>query len=285
MIVVFGSINVDLVARVPRLPHPGETLAGSSFAMRPGGKGGNQALAASRAGARVALLGCVGDDPMAAIALQRLRTASVDLSRVRAVETTTGVALIHVDDAGENCITIVAGANAAARAAQVPDALLAEGSTLLMQLEVPLGEVAALARRGHRRGARVMLNAAPAARLPADLLDVLDVLIVNETEARTLASVDHTADAKTLCRALATPARAAVVTRGANGAVYAHGGRLGEQAAPRIDAVDTVGAGDAFAGALAASVDRGERLDDAVRAGVAAGARACLHPGAQGPDP
>ena len=120
MIVVFGSINVDLVARVPRLPRPGETLVGSRFEMAPGGKGANQALAAARAGAVVRLFACVGRDAMAPIALRNLREAGVDLSGVREVDAPTGVALIHVDDAGENCITVVAGANAEARAAQFP---------------------------------------------------------------------------------------------------------------------------------------------------------------------
>ena len=121
MIVVFGSINVDLIARVPRLPGPGETLAGRSFGMMPGGKGANQALGAARAGSFVRLFGCVGRDAMAPIALHGLRTEGVDLSGIRESDTPTGVALIHVDDAGENCITVVAGANADARAAQVPD--------------------------------------------------------------------------------------------------------------------------------------------------------------------
>jgi len=153
MIVVFGSINVDLIARVPRLPRSGETLVGRTFSMMPGGKGANQALGAARAGAHVQLFGCLGADPLAPIALSGLRAAGVDLSGVRESGAASGVALIHVDDAGENCITVVAGANANARADQVPDSVLAERATVLLQLEVPAAEVAKLARRARARGA------------------------------------------------------------------------------------------------------------------------------------
>ena len=188
MIVVFGSINVDLVAHVARLPHPGETVTADSFASHPGGKGANQALAARRAGAEVALIGAVGNDGFAAAALQSLEDAAVDLTRVRRVDAPTGIALIHVESSGENCITIVAGANASADAAQVPDELLAVDTTVVMQLEVPLPAVCALAARAHQRGARTILNAAPSHALPADLLESLDALIVNETEATAIAA-------------------------------------------------------------------------------------------------
>ena len=137
MVVVFGSINLDLVARVARLPRPGETLAGSSFATSPGGKGANQALAARRAGAVVALFGAVGRDAFAAPALALLDEAGIDLAGVRATDAATGVALIHVDDAGQNAITVVPGANALARAADVPDAVLGPATMLMLQFETP----------------------------------------------------------------------------------------------------------------------------------------------------
>ena len=281
MVIVFGSINVDLVARVPRLPHPGETLAGSRFAMAAGGKGANEALAAARAGAAVRLFGCVGSDAMAPIALRNVREAGVDLAGVREVGVPTGVALIHVDDAGENCITVVAGANAQARAAQVPDAVLHSATTLVMQLEVSIEQVSALAERAHSRGARVVLNAAPARALPANLLDAIDVLVVNEAEASVLAGAGDDEDARSRCRRLATHERAVIVTCGARGAVYAWRVELGEQPARRIDAVDTVGAGDACTAAIVAALDRGEDVPQAVRDGVAAGTLACLREGAQ----
>ena len=183
MVVVFGSINLDLVAQVARIPAPGETLAGRSFVTLPGGKGANQALAAARAGAKVALFGAVGRDAFAASALANLEVSGIDLSGVAGVDAPTGVALIHVDAHGENAITIVAGANADARAAQVPDAALDPGTTLMLQLEVPMAEVAMLARRARGRGAKVILNAAPAAAVSDGLLHLVHVLIVNESEA------------------------------------------------------------------------------------------------------
>jgi ribokinase len=281
MVIVFGSINVDLVARVPRLPCPGETLAGSRFAMTAGGKGANQALAAARAGAAVRLFGCVGRDAMAPIALRNVREAGVDLAGICEVGAPTGVALIHVDDAGENCITVVAGANAEARAAQVPDAVLHSATTLVMQLEVSIDQVSALAGRARDRGARVVLNAAPAHALPANLLDAIDVLVVNEMEAGVLAGAGGDEDTRSRCRRLTTHERAVIVTCGARGAAYAWRGELAEQPAQRIDAVDTVGAGDACTAAIVAALDRGEDLRQAVRDGVAAGTLACLREGAQ----
>lgn len=281
MLVVFGSINVDLVARVPRLPRRGETLAGSRFAIVPGGKGANQALGAARAGATVRLFGCVGRDVMVPVALRNLREAGIDISGVRDVDAPTGVALIHVDDAGENCITIVAGANAHARAAHVPDDVLDAGTTLLLQLEVDVEEVAALAERARSRGARIVLNAAPAQPLPARLLDAVDVLVVNESEAGVLAGGDDSEDARSRCLHLAGRGRAMIVTCSASGAVYTWRGELREQPAPGIEAVDTVGAGDACTAAIATALDRGEDISQAVREGVAAGSLACLREGAQ----
>ncbi len=281
MIVVFGSINVDLVARVQRLPQAGETLAGRSFSMLPGGKGANQALAARRAGGDVTLFGCVGrDEAMSSIALRTLVRDGVDLTGIRKVDAAPGVALIHVDDRGENCITVVAGANAHARAAQVPDAMLSARTTVLMQLEVPVDEIAALARRARERGARVILNAAPAATLGATLLDDVDVLVVNEFEANLLARSGDL-DMQAACRLLASPSRSVVATLGSAGALYVHRGATRTRPAPFIDVVDTVGAGDAFTAALAVALDRGDAVESAIRQAVAAGSLACGVAGAQ----
>lgn len=281
MIVVFGSINVDFVARVQRLPQAGETLAGTSFSMLPGGKGANQALAARRGGADVTLFGCVGrDEAMYSIALRTLVRDGVDLTGIHKVDAAPGVALIHVDDRGENCITVVAGANAHARADQVPDAMLSAATTVLMQLEIPIDEIAALARRARRRGARVILNAAPAAALRATLLDDVDVLVVNEGEAKLVAgAADVGVDAA--CRRLATRSRSVVATLGASGALWVHRGARRMQRAPAIDVVDTVGAGDAFTAALAVALDRNDGFESAMRQAVAAGSLACSVVGAQ----
>jgi ribokinase len=281
VVVVFGSLNLDLVARVPRLPVPGETLLGTAFVMTPGGKGANQALAARRAGAEVKLFGHVGVDALASEALALLDGSGVDLTGVTPVEQPTGVALIHVDPHGENAITVVPGANASARAAQVSDGALVPGNTLLMQLEVPLTEVAALARRARARGARVLLNAAPAATLPAGLLADVDVLLVNETEAAALARDLGVDGMDALCRRVAETDGILVVTRGGEGVRYAAAGDITERAAPRVTVVDTVGAGDAFAGALAAALDRGADIDRAISEALAAGALACTRAGAQ----
>jgi ribokinase len=283
MIVVFGSINVDLVARVARMPHPGETLAGESFAIHAGGKGANQALAARRAGAAVAFIGAVGDDMFAATALGGLADAKVDLTRVRRVKAATGVGLIHVDARGENSITIVAGANAHAASADVPDALLAPGTTVLLQLEVPLPEIVELAARAHARGARVIQNAAPWRPLPPALFSSLDLLVVNEIEA---ASVADALDLPAASDAFAAAFHrdfgcACAVTLGAQGALAAAEGNLIRAHAPVVDIVDTTGAGDAFAGALAAALDRSMPWDRALAHGVAAGSLACTAAGAQ----
>ena len=188
MIVVFGSINVDLTARVERFPQPGETIAGTSFATVPGGKGANQALAARRAGAVVAMVGAVGTDPLAGKALSGLISAGVDIGSVRRVESPTGIAMIHVDARGQNSIVVVGGANDALVAADVPDTALVPTTTFVLQLEVPLAAVHDIATRARSRRAHVVLNAAPAIALPAALLEAIDVLIVNEHEAGALAA-------------------------------------------------------------------------------------------------
>ena len=278
MIVVFGSLNVDCIARVARLPQDGDTLLALDYAVAPGGKGANQALAARRAGADVHLFGSVGRDGHAIEATRLLSEDGVVLDGLVAAEAPTGVAWINVDTAGANAITVVAGANALARASAVPDRLLARGTTVLLQLEVPVYEVEALARRAVSRGARVMLNAAPAAALPPALLASLDVLVVNENEAALMAggrSVDE------WCAAREADGCATYVTLGARGARTLIDGATRTLPAPAIDVVDSVGAGDAFTGALAAALDRGAARAIALREALAAGALACTAAGAQ----
>ncbi len=280
MVLVFGSINVDLVAQVAHLPRPGETVSGTAFAVAPGGKGANQALAARRAGADVALHGAVGDDAFAATALARLAAAGVDLGGVIRVDAPTGVALINVDAHGENAITVVAGANGRVRAAQVADTALHPGVTLLLQFEVPPGESEMLARRARARGARVVLNGAPASPLPDSLLACVDVFVVNEGEAAFYAGA--AADPATFsARWKERFGVTTVLTLGPHGAQAFDGDRLVHVPSPAVEVVDSTGAGDAFVGALAAALDRGAGLADALAQGVAAGAKACTHHGAQ----
>jgi ribokinase len=283
MIVVFGSINLDLVAEVGRFPRPGETVAGNSFAALPGGKGANQALAARRAGASVAMAGAVGTDAFAAATLSGLLEAGVDLGWVRQVDAPTGVALIHVDVRGQNSITVVPGANARVLASAIPDAAFHPGATLVLQLEVPLAAVCDVAARARRLGARVVLNAAPARDLPDALMSALDVLIVNEHEAATLAtglgmSPEPEAFATAMHGRLGC---AVIVTLGARGALAAAEARVLFAAAPAVEVVDTTGAGDAFTGALAAALDRRAAWPRALAEGVAAGSLACRGAGAQ----
>jgi ribokinase len=281
MVVVFGSINLDLVAQVARMPLPGETVRGQAFATAPGGKGANQALAAARAGAGVMMFGAVGRDEFGAAALANLEAAGVDLAGVIAVDAATGIAMIHVDAHGENAITIVAGANAEAFAGQVPDTTLRPDAILLMQLEVPLAEVAALA--GRARGTRIVLNAAPALELPEDLLRMIDTLVVNESEAAfTAAELGLPEESGQFAvDASERYGCTVVVSMGSRGALAAREGELVIVAAPAMVVVDTTGAGDALVGAYAAALDRGASLRQALTEGVAAGSLACTRRGAQ----
>ena len=274
MILVFGSINIDLLVPVVDLPRPGETVLGGDYALLPGGKGANQALAARRAGAPVMLAGAIGDDAFAEVALALVRRDGVDLGLLRRVPQPTGCAAIMVGATGENLIAVASGANAAASSAAVPDDLLGRGMILLCQMEVPAEETAALIRRAAAVGATTMLNLAPAAPIDPGLFGVIDVLIANAGEAATLGD-DPARVARRLRQAL-------VVTHGAAGATafVADGSRL-EIPALAIEPIDTTGAGDTFVGVLAAGLDQGLALPAALRRASAAAGLACLARGAQ----
>jgi ribokinase len=274
MILVFGSINIDLLVPVRDLPRPGETVLGGDYRLLPGGKGANQALAACRAGAAVMMAGAVGDDAFAGAALELLKRDGVDLGLVRRVERPTGCAAIMVGGTGENLIAVAPGANAEADAAAVPDDLLGPGTIVLCQMEVPVVQTAALIRRAAARGARTVLNLAPALAIDPGLLGDIDLLVANEAEAVTLGGdPDHIA--QRLRRGL-------VVTRGAGGSTaFLPGGERIDIPALAIDAVDTTGAGDTFVGVLAAGLDQGMTLEVALRRASAAAGLACLAHGAQ----
>lgn len=278
-VIVFGSINLDLVFPVSRLPAPGETVVGPLVRFEPGGKGANQAVAAARDGARVALAGAVGRDPFAEPALSGLRAAGVDLSRLAVVDAATGCAAIGVDAEGRNQILVAAGANSAARASQVADRDLGAGTVLLMQGECDVGETAALAQRACDRGARVVLNLAPFVALPRETLAAASVLVVNETEAAALAAhLGLAAEARRIASALGT---AVVVTLGAEGAMLVDAGTEVRVPALPVPVVDTTGAGDALCGVLGAGLARGLALPAALRRAVVAASLACTRPGAQ----
>ena len=283
MLLVFGSINVDLVFRVPALPAAGETVLGDSYVTAPGGKGANQAVAAARAGARVGMVGRVGRDGFADVALAALRAAGVDAGGVRADASPTGCAVIGVDAHGENQIIVASGANARVSADQVEDAWLDPQTTLLLQMEVPAAESAALIARAWARGARIVLNLAPALPMPEAALRAVDVVVVNAAEAMRLGErFGVAAERKALAAGRArTLGLTVIVTLGGEGAIAAGGAGTWRVGALPVTPVDSTGAGDAFVGVFAASLDAGLQLDDALhRASVAAGL-ACLGLGAQ----
>ncbi len=284
MIVVFGSINIDLVVRVDTLPRPGETVLAPSYVAVPGGKGANQALAAARAGAQTHMVGCVGRDGYADAALATMREAGVDLTAVTEADEPTACAMIAVDTQGRNQIAVASGANRFAKAGQLDDALLRPGATLLLQLEVDDAETAAVAARAHSRGARVVLNAAPAAPLPAGMAEALDVLVVNEVEAPMLADaagITHQDPVDAARRLAQSWDVATIVTLGGDGARAFDGGAAWRIGAMAIEPVDTTAAGDAFVGVLGAALDRGDALPAALHAASIAGALACETVGAQ----
>ncbi len=263
---VVGSVNLDTVLAVEALPRPGETVLATSLSSTPGGKGANQAVAAARSGARVRFVGAIGDDDTGAGLRDHLRANEVGTETLMTVPGPTGGAVIVVDSAGENTIVVAPGANAALRL-NAPQARVAVAGcdVVLLQLEIPVATAVAAARAAHRAGAIVMVNASPTGADPdelAELAGVTDVLIVNETEDQ------H----------WRWPVEHRVVTRGAAGASYT--GADGEITvpAPAVEVVDTSGAGDVFAGVLAAGWISGR--DDALRRACRAGALATLVSGA-----
>jgi ribokinase len=283
-VLVIGSSNTDLVARTPRLPAPGETVTGSAFATYAGGKGANQAVAAARAGAAVVFAGAVGDDAFGLERRADLQREGIDTGHLRVIpDISSGIALILVDDRGENEIVMVPGANALV---DVDHALGAAASTphdvLSLVLEIPIETVSALVR-SKRRGSRVVLNAAPFDAQIRPLLPQIDVLICNETEASQLlgAAVEARSALQAADDLVRLGCEIAVITLGAEGVALSGPGGATRFPSANVPVVDTTGAGDAFCGVLAAWLAADEPIDAAVRAAVAAGACAVMHSGAQ----
>lgn len=281
-VVVVGSANVDLVVAVPRHPRGGETVLGGDLVRSPGGKGANQAVAAARAGgARTTFVGALGRDDAADLLLASLRGAGVATDAVVRLDVPTGTALITVDPTGENAIVVAPGANARLAVDGDAAAAVTTADVVLAQLEVPLGTVVAAAR-ARREGALMVLNAAPSRDLPDDLWAELDLLVVNEHEARDLAGDAPGGTPEALAAALLDRVPAVVVTLGAAGCLVARRGTDAVRiAAPRVEAVDTTGAGDTFCGVLAAGLAQGADLPAAARRAALAGARAVTRHGAQ----
>jgi ribokinase len=264
-LVVVGSINVDLTALVERLPGAGETVAGGRLRRDVGGKGANQAVAASRLGAWVRMVGAVGSDADGAWAVETIRAAGVDVAGIRVTDSPTGTALIAVDAAGENQIVVCGGANESVGADGIS---VRADEAVLMQLELSLEVVRAVAAQAP---GFVALNAAPAQPLPADLVERVDLFIVNETEYAAMPELRS--------------ARRVAVTYGASGAaMIAQGTETARvPAAPAPDVVNTVGAGDAFSAALTLAIQAGAPDEQALRTACAVGAAAVAHPSAQPP--
>ncbi|MEM9633189.1 MAG: ribokinase [Pseudomonadota bacterium] len=282
MITVFGSINLDLVVAVPRLPVAGETVSGPDHQMFPGGKGANQALAARRAGANVAMVGAVGQDAFAEPALANLRKDGVDLSSVRTLEGTTGLAFIGIDPSGENQIIEANGANARIDPEWLQSGLTA-GETLMLQGDLPFDSFSRALDFARQAGTSIFWNPAPVPEGSLfSCLDEVHTLVVNETEAGEIARhLSLSGDPVTFVDQLTTPLRSVVVTLGAEGVVAGQGEQRLKFKSPEVQAVDTTGAGDAFCGAMAAALDGGVEFERAVREGIAAGALACTVTGAQ----
>lgn len=267
-VVVVGSANLDLVARAHRHPAPGETVHGVSFDEFAGGKGLNQAVAAARSGARTGFAGALGDDDAGRRLLGVLSTDAIASGDVNVVaEVPTGRAMVTLDDAGENTIVIIAGANATVSA----DHPMALASVVVSQLEIPIDAVLGAFSRARKAGATTILNPAPAAELPASLLGVADYVIPNEHELGSLGGVD---------RVLEAGVRAVITTLGAAGVRVTTADESWELPAFTVTPVDTTGAGDAFCGSFAARIAAGDDLSTAVRWAAAAGALATTKPGA-----
>ena len=287
MITVFGSINMDLVATTPRLPKPGETVAGTGFATAAGGKGANQALAARRAGADVRMVGAVGQDEFAGPALDLLDQAGTDLAAVARVGGPTGTALILVGGDGENMIAVVPAANGTVSAEQAERAVgdMKSGDILMLQQEVPANSVKAALNAAKAKGVRTVLNIAPLIAETTELAALADIVIANETEFERLVGRDNlTASEREeiLIEMHGKTGQILIVTLGGDGVIAAESGALHRTKGLKIEPVDTVGAGDTFCGYLAASLDdAGLGFDEALRRAAVAGSLACLKAGAQ----
>jgi ribokinase len=284
-VVVVGSLNLDLVVGLQRMPDRGESVLGDRLEQHAGGKGLNPAVAVARLGVPVSLVGALGSDAAAEFLRGVARDEGIDDRAVAALDGTSGTALIEVDAAGDNRIVVVPGTNAAVGDDQVRASLAAldDVAVVLTQFEVPVEAAVAAMAAGRAMGARTVLNTAPVRDFPDELLSLVDVVISNEHEAALLAGTDTsttegaTAAARELVR---RGAACAVVTRGAEGAVWATADAAGACPAFRIVPVDTVGAGDAFCGGMSAALAEGRGIEEALRWGSACGALAATAAGA-----
>ena len=290
MLTVFGSIIVDNIYSVPNLPARSETVLAHDLFVGPGGKGANQAVAAAKAGSKVAMIGSVGDDGLKDISLNAFAKAGVDVNAVQSVFGPTGSAAVLVDSQGANAISVASGANQKTRVSQMTGDVWSQTSTLLMQMEIPFPEIESAIFEARERGVRSVLNLAPAAALSKDAFKAVDILIANEVELGQLCGflgLDHSVGtdeemARKVSRVLGT---GLVVTLGEQGALYSCEDTFLSVPALDIQPLDTTGAGDAFCGVFAAGLDAGLDLETALRRGGVAGSLTCLKTGAQESQP
>ena len=286
-IVVVGSSNTDLVMKLPRLPRPGETIIGGSFSMAAGGKGANQAVAASRAGGDVSFIAKVGNDVFGSKTIEGFKNDGLDAQFVDIVpETASGIGLIFVDRNGENCIGVASGANHELMPADVEKAggVIASADILLLQLEIPLTTVEAAVRIASKAGVRVLLNPAPAQPLNPAFLKQISVITPNENEVEILTGIRISDDASVTAAASKLRTQqipAGVITLGARGAFLSDEGKAEFVASFRVESVDSTAAGDVFSGALAVALGERASLSDAVRFACAAAALSVTRLGAQ----
>lgn len=290
MILVFGSLNMDMSIALPHLPEAGETILSDGYQLYPGGKGANQALAAARAGAKVALVGKIGLDNYGKTITDSLKRDGVMVSGVGKSDTApTGTAVIMRSPQGENQIIVLSGANAEVTHDQIPDEILIPQNTLLMQMELPLEQTITLLERAHSQGVKTILNLAPAIMIPKKAIGHIDVLIVNSIEARQMAAklnLPHENNALRLARALAVEGNmTCLITLGRNGSIAINpdgtGWGVGILPLDQKDVVDTTGAGDAYCGTLTACLHAGMDMGESMRRASVAGSLACLKAGAQ----
>lgn len=285
-IICIGSSNTDMVVRSERLPRPGESVIGGGFVMAGGGKGANQAVAIARMGHKVIFAAAVGEDMFGDEAIARYRQYGVDTSYIVRKKTPSGIALIMVDAAAQNSISVALGANSELSIADVMPALdlIEPNDIVLMQLEIPMETVAACVAVAAAKGARVVLNPAPAAEVSADVLSKLYLITPNQTEAETLTGIEVRDEQSARAAAEALRAKGVervIITMGGDGALLDDGGRVEMVPAFRVNAVDTTAAGDVYNGAICAALAEGCSLRDAMIFGSKASAISVTRIGAQ----